>query len=245
MRILLLLIISISLTTILTAQKKWNVGITTGIGYSGWITKKDNGWLQTGEKIGERLAPAYNGGILLSTPLSDRLAFQTGISYQNSASRSVHKVKINNTRGIDEKFRNISKHTYRLHQLQIPILLQTKFKKHTKGFFMNIGIVPNYILGGKWKDYNYNSRRDTKVRRSDALDFSIDANQSLRFFIQPIVGIGYTLSERWTIATNLTWDKIINYKFYEDDVDCFDSFCTLGTNLYNRRSFSKQEHAFC
>jgi len=38
-----LLVLSIFLTTLLSAQNKWTVGVTTGIGYSGWHTNKEDG----------------------------------------------------------------------------------------------------------------------------------------------------------------------------------------------------------
>jgi len=221
-----LLILSIFCTTLLAAQNKWTVGVTTGIGYSGWHTNHDCSGLQAGRKLGGRFAPAFNGGVYLAKPLAERITFRTGLNYQNSAGRWVQK----------QDGTNISKSTYRLHQLQLPLLLQMNFNKNTKGLFLNLGIIPNYIIDGQLISYHYNSSPDTKERSELPLDFSTQTNQPLRFFVQPTIGLGYALSDRWTVATNFTWGASMNY-----DVGAIDFYyCFLRHSLYNRRSFLVQ-----
>jgi len=191
-------------TFYLNAQNKWELGITLGTGLSGWHTQFDNGWLSPGEKKGFRLAPAFTGGLQATYPIAKNLQLRSGLMYQNSASRYTRKVNTVAPASVQDRPRSVTRNTYRLHQLEIPLQVQWKLGQKLKAPFLNLGITTNYILGGQRNIYRFTSRNDNKERDSLPLNFALAENQSIRFFVQPTIGIGWQLSERWSWATNFS-----------------------------------------
>jgi len=148
--------------------------------------------------------------------------------YQNSASRYTEKF---NTVASTSVIRN----TFRLHQLQMPLQVQWRMGQKLKAPFLNIGITTNYIIDGQRNIYTFHSADDFKDRAVWPLDFSLSDNQSSRFFIQPTLGFGWQLSERWSWAANFSWGKGMPLYYTHELIDCKGA-CELGTKLYNRRA---------
>lgn len=219
-------------TMVLSAQSKWQVGITTNTGFSGWYTN-DNEGLSPGDKYGNRFALAYGGGLTLTYSISNNWSLGSGIIYQNTATRWLNEHQRISTEG--EKYTNTIRNTYRLNQLQVPLQLKWHLNKKRNGAFVNIGFASNYVLGGTQHRYRFNTLTDEGIREKNPHSFTSNGKEQFHIFVQPTIGFGGQFSERWSWATNFTWGKGMTYYFQPTNFDC-KGLCEYETLFYNKRA---------
>ncbi|MGE4133920.1 MAG: outer membrane beta-barrel protein [Bdellovibrionales bacterium] len=152
-------------------------------------------------KVQYNAEPGHSAGLGLAVPLSTRADLQTGL----------HFIRTNFKSNVRRSFESSSDSTYtsrsyselELEQLALPLIGQFCFRGcRSSGFFISGGVIPTYLLGGRWRlHYKSTYISSTSSSSSDEKDSSriSDADWTgLNMFGQ--VGAGYRVNFNRTVG---------------------------------------------